>query len=144
MDVIEYPVIGLDISKNRIGFASLDGANAAPFPLFTMEKTTRKRDILECVNYLQRFKAKTIVIGLPLERDGTFGASATWVRRMARDIKNNIDLPVYLVDERYTTVLAKEYAVNEPNGDIDALAAFHILKHFVEIKDKNDEDIIIV
>jgi len=130
-----YPIIGLDISKSKIGFATIDGENLLPRPLFTMERGTRKRDLEKCVEYLQKFNAKTVVIGLPLERDGTLGERAVWVRRIARDIKHMIAPDVYLVDERYTTVEAKEYLLDgERNADVDAVAAVNILKRFIENK----------
>ena len=130
-----YPIIGLDISKSKIGFATIDGENLLPRPLFTMERGTRKRDLKNCVEYLRKFGANTVVVGLPLELDGTLGERAVWVRRIARDINHMIMPDVYLVDERYTTVEAKEYLSNgEKSADVDALAAVNILKRFMENK----------
>jgi len=142
---IIYPIIGLDISKNRIGFAVLDSENVIPRPMFTFERTKRTRDIEETVLYLHKFDAKTVVVGLPLELNGAFGDKAVWVRRIAKDIMMQSCLPVFLVDERYTTVIAKEYAESDRGvreSDIDALAAANILTRFIEIK--NDEEIIAV
>jgi putative Holliday junction resolvase len=51
--------------------------------------------------------AKTLVIGLPLRLDGTVGSAAAEVERLAHNFAKSLDLPVFLQDERLTSVEAE-------------------------------------
>lgn len=132
-----FPLLGLDISATKIGLAIAEHPSAAPQPLYTYDRTTRARDLAQCVEWVQRYQIGGVVIGLPLNMDGTPGPRAQWARRFSRELQARISVPVLLQDERLTTVEAEEilrdrgltYA--ERAERIDAVAAALILERFL-------------
>ena len=89
---------------------------------------------------VQRFDAQIIVVGLPLRLDGTDGDAAKNARRVAANLAKSIDLPIYLQDERLTSLEAMENLKAEGfNSDeipalIDGEAAATILRDFLDTK----------
>jgi putative Holliday junction resolvase len=86
---------------------------------------------------IQRFDAQTLVIGLPLRLDGTRGAAAENTHHLAANFARSLKLPVYLQDERLTSVEAREVLLSEGHkpaelpGLIDGEAAALILRDFL-------------
>ena len=86
---------------------------------------------------VERFDARTIVVGLPLRMDGTEGDAAQNVRRLASNLAKSVVQPVYLQDERLTSFEATENLKAEglKPEDIPALvdgeAAATILRDFL-------------
>ena len=87
---------------------------------------------------VEHFDARMIVVGLPLRLDGTDGDAAKNARRVAANLAKSIDLPVYLQDERLTSLEAmdnlKAEGVNpeEIPALIDGEAAATILRDFLD------------
>lgn len=87
---------------------------------------------------IKRYDARTVVIGLPLNLDGTSGEAAAKARQVATNLARSIEQPVYLQDERLTSFEATENLKAEgyKAGDIPALvdgeAAAMILRDFVQ------------
>jgi putative holliday junction resolvase len=85
----------------------------------------------------QRFDAKGVVIGLPLNLDGSTGEAASEARRLARNFSLTLGLPVHLQDERLTSRAATEKMLDEgsSNEDIverlDSESAAIILRDFL-------------
>jgi putative Holliday junction resolvase len=86
---------------------------------------------------LQSFDAQGLVIGLPLNLDGTEGLAALEARRLARNFELSLHVPVYLQDERLTSIEAEETlrAAGRNPADIlqelDSEAAAIILRDFI-------------
>lgn len=142
-----YPLLGLDISEKRIGLAIMEHHASPAQPMFTYQRTTRARDLAQCATWVQRYQIGTVVVGLPLNMDGTPGPRVQWMRRFAREIQERIDAPVTLVDERLTTVEAEELLQaqglnrEERAERADAVAAALILQRFcVEGPSRDSED----
>jgi putative holliday junction resolvase len=128
-----YPLLGLDVSERRIGVAACDGAGAPPRALFTYQRTTRAKDLAQITEWVQRFGTGTLVLGLPLNMDGTEGPRAVWMRRFARHLEQAAGVPVHLQDERLTTVEASDtLAATGARGheELDAVAAALILERY--------------
>ena len=87
---------------------------------------------------IQRYDAQTVVIGLPLRLDGTSGDAAEKVQQVAVNLARSIRQPVYLQDERLTSVeaMANLKAEGHKPGEIPALidgeAAAIILRDFIQ------------
>ena len=131
-----FPLLGLDVSEKRIGLAIVDSPGAPPQPLFTYARVTRERDLAQCVEWVRRYHIGTVVLGFPLNMDGTLGTHAQWMQRFARKLRERLTIPVALQDERLTTVEADELLRNSGTGRearderIDAVAAALILQRF--------------
>jgi putative Holliday junction resolvase len=133
-----FPLLGLDISDRRIGVALANASPAAPRPLFTYARTTREHDLAQCAEWVEEYACRGVVVGLPLNMDGTPGPRATWMRRFTRHLQERLDVPVWLQDERLTTVEAEDILRErglrreEREAQVDALAAALILERFLQ------------
>lgn len=133
---VNFPIIGLDISARRIGMAIAETAASLPQPLYTYQRNTRAEDLRQCQQLIAKYHIALVVIGLPLNMDGTEGERACWMRRFARQLQQLTTVPVLLVDERLTTVEAKEKLAARGAGRaeieemLDSVAAALILERF--------------
>ena len=88
-------------------------------------------------NLVQHFDAQALVIGLPLNLDGTEGQAAGNARRLARNFQLSLKVPVNLQDERLTSREAEEaLRVSGRSGDelrqrLDSESAVIILRDFI-------------
>lgn len=134
----QYPLLALDVSERRIGLAITDGPTTPPQPLFTYQRTTRARDVAQCAEWVRAYHIGALVIGLPLNMDGTAGEKAQWMTRFAREVQQRVQIPVFLQDERLSTVEADELlqqagASRQAREErVDAVAAALILQRFIE------------
>jgi putative Holliday junction resolvase len=133
-----FPLLGMDISATRIGLAICEHVQSPARPLFTYFRQTRARDLTHCVEWVQRYGIGAVVIGLPLNMDGTPGPRAQWMRRFARELTEHISVPVILQDERLSTVeaedalLAQGLSREERAERVDAVAAALILQRYLD------------
>jgi len=132
-----FPLLGLDVSASKIGLAIADTAAAMPHPLFTYLRITRARDLSKCAEWVDRYQALGVVIGYPLNMDGSVGDRARWMQRFRRELQARIPIQVFFQDERLSTVEADEILIShgltrEARADsIDAVAAALILERFL-------------
>ncbi len=133
-DDAPFPRLGLDISERRIGLAMHDSPLAGPQPLFTYARTTRAQDLERLAEWVQRYGAGAVIVGLPLNMDGTPGPRAQWMHRFTHELQRRVTVPVRLQDERLTTVEAEALLAERGarGADVDALAAALILERFAQ------------
>ena len=138
---MRFPLLGLDISDTRIGLAVCDAPQAPPQPLFTYVRQTRATDLARCAEWVQRYGIGMVVIGLPLNMDGTPGPRARWMHRFADELGARITVSLVLQDERLSTVEAQELLLaqgvppRERAERVDAVAAALILQRYLEETD---------
>src|SRR6185369_5008884 len=107
-----------------------------------IKRSNWKRLLQDVVTLIQRYDAKTVVIGLPLNLDGTSGEAAAKARQVAADLARSVSQPVYLQDERLTSFEATENLKAEglrPDdipAHVDGEAAATILRDFI-VSDQN-------
>lgn len=141
MDEVHFPLLGLDVSEQRIGLAIAEGPAAPPHPLFTYSRIARTRDLAQCAEWVRRFAIGTVVVGLPVNMDGTLGARAQWMLGFVRDLRKQVPVPVVLQDERLSTVEALEMlrecgaGPQELAERVDAVAAALIIQRFLAERD---------
>ncbi len=127
-------LLGIDLGKKRIGIAISDYNQKIATPLKTLDKSKQGKliDELECI--ITENDIKGIIIGNPINMDGTYGKSSQSAKDTAINISNKIDIPVSLWDERLSTVgafnLSSELDINvsKREKDIDKFAAAFILQ----------------
>lgn len=110
-DVFDLPekgrIIAVDPGTKRCGIAVCDELRATTRPLNVIQRTSWKK-LLEIVKQIvSEFDAVALVIGLPLESDGTESEMSVEARDMARKFGLSISIPVFLQDERVTSYEAK-------------------------------------
>lgn len=99
--------IGLDPGSKRIGVAISDLSGTIANPFTVIERSRSRQHDLDRIAQLARAEqADVIVIGLPLNMDGSMSRSAKAATAMAKQLTNVVDVPVELHDERRTTAQA--------------------------------------
>ena len=134
---VSPPVLALDLGKKRVGVAVSDDLSISISKLDALPRTNWKQLLRDVDDLIQRYDAKTLVIGLPLRLNGTDGDAATETRRLATNFARSLKLPVYLQDERLTSRAAEENlrlggAAPEDIRDlVDSESAALILRDFL-------------
>jgi putative Holliday junction resolvase len=134
---IEGPILALDLGQKLVGAAISDERLVTTRRLPPLKRSNWKKLLLDVRHLIEGFDARTVVVGLPLRLDGTAGDAAEDVRRLATNLAKSIALPVYLQDERLTSVAATEnlkaegVRPEEIPGLVDGEAAAMILRDFL-------------
>ena len=96
--------IGLDLGSKRIGVSICDERQAIATPYKTINKTSTKDLIEQLKVIIKENDISGIIVGNPVNMDGSLGRSAQSVNDVGSNISKFIDLPVILWDERLSTV----------------------------------------
>jgi putative Holliday junction resolvase len=97
-------LIGLDLGSKRIGVAICDDKQSIATPFKTIQRTTFEK-LTEKLNIIiKENDIKGIVVGNPLNMDGSSGPSAQSVKDTSMNLFKNLNLPICLWDERLSTV----------------------------------------
>jgi putative Holliday junction resolvase len=99
-------LLGIDLGERRIGIAVGDVETGSVTPLTTIRRTQPERDARTLARLAQEQRVDELVVGLPLNMDGSIGAQANATRDWAAAIGEQCGLPVALRDERLTTEAA--------------------------------------
>ncbi|HXL82042.1 MAG TPA: Holliday junction resolvase RuvX [Pyrinomonadaceae bacterium] len=136
-DSIRAPVLALDLGAKRVGVAISDALSISLTRLDVIPRTNWKQLLRDVENLAQRFDAQTLVIGLPLNLNGSMGDAANLARQTAQNFARSLKLPVYLQDERLTSAEAEEnlrmagVPADEIGSRVDSEAAALILRDFL-------------
>ena len=131
-------LIGLDLGSKRIGVSICDEKQLIATPFKTIKRSTAKEVINELRTIIEENDIKGIIIGNPLNMDGTSGSSAQSVKDTSENIEKSINLPVCLWDERLSTVgafnLSSQLDINVSKKEkkIDENAATFILQGAID------------
>jgi len=132
--------LALDLGDRRIGVAISDALGIVARPLEVFERGARVADFAHIASLAANHHAGTIVVGLPLNMDGTRGQQATWVEDYTACLASAVTIPVILWDERLSTEEAAEALRAQgkaPTRDwIDAVAAAVILQGYLDAHTK--------
>ena len=115
-------LIGLDPGTKTIGVAISDERRNHASPLETIRRTRLTDDLKHLSTLIEHRQAKGIVVGMPLNMDGSAGRRAQSVRAFTRSLEDTFNLPVLQWDERLSTFTADE-AMKEAGVRRDKRAA---------------------
>jgi len=127
-------LIGLDLGSKRVGVSICDEKQSIATPFKTLFKKNLNQLINEIKEIIDENNIKGIVIGNPINMDGSEGKSSQSVRDIANNISKSVKTPVFLWDERLSTVGAFNISsqldinVSKREKDIDKNAAAFILQ----------------
>ena len=127
-------LFGLDLGSKTIGVAVSDGGLSIATPYHTIRRTKFTADVAELTRLVSREHVCALVLGLPLNMDGSEGPRAQSTRAFVRNMAGKLDLPVLLWDERLSSVAAEESMIeagvkrDKRARHIDAVAAAIILQ----------------
>ena len=131
-------LIGLDLGSKRIGVSICDEKQSIATPLKTLNKTSADNLISELKMIIEENSIKGIIIGYPINMDGTLGRSAQSVHDVSNNLDKKLDIDVCLWDERLSTVgafnLSSQLDVNvtKREKNIDQNAAAFILQGAID------------
>ena len=131
-------LIGLDLGSKRIGVSICDEKQLIATPLKTINRNSLHELISELKVIIDENDIKGIVIGNPLNMDGSSGRSVQSVKDTSKKIEENINIPICLWDERLSTVgafnLSSQLDINISKREkkIDENAAAFILQGAID------------
>ena len=127
-------LIGLDLGSKRIGIGICDENHKIATPFKTIIKTNIDDFIKQLKEIIEENNIKGIIVGNPVNMDGSFGKSSQSVKDTVINLEKFIDIPFTLWDERLSTVGAFNISsqldinVSKREKDIDKNAAAFILQ----------------
>ena len=127
-------LIGLDLGSKRIGVSICDDKQLIATPFKTINRNSLKDLVDELKLIISENDIKGIIVGNPLNMDGSSGRSAQSVKDTTENIEKNLDIPICLWDERLSTVgafnLSSQLDINVSKREkkIDENAAAFILQ----------------
>ena len=127
-------IAGLDLGTVTIGVAVSDGFRQVATPLETIRRKKFGVDAARLLEICKEREIAGIVLGLPLNMDGTEGPRCQSTRAFARNLTNLTDLPITYWDERLSTVAAERALLEADTSRkrraevIDHVAASYILQ----------------
>jgi putative Holliday junction resolvase len=130
--------LALDVGERRIGVALSDETATLATGLDTLTRVGPRKDARAVADLVRRHEAAAVVVGLPLNMDGTAGAQAGKVRAFVDGLKRHIGVPIIERDERLTTVEAHEIlrksgvAWSQRAALLDKVSAVVILQEYLD------------
>lgn len=127
--------MGLDLGEQTIGVAVSDTTRMIASPLELIRKTKFTEDAGALFKLMDHRKVSALVVGLPLNMDGTEGPRAQSCRAFARNLERLRPIPVAFQDERLSTSAVERFLIDELDlsrkrraGVVDRTAAAWILQ----------------
>ncbi|MBY0355841.1 MAG: Holliday junction resolvase RuvX [Rickettsiales bacterium] len=133
-------LLGLDVGERTIGLAMCDGGWSVASPLETLKKGKLLDDVTILLEVIEQHHIGGLVIGYPLNMDGSLGPRAQSVKQFARNLDRVLDMPLLLWDERMSTqavnkaMLEGDLSRAKRKERVDKLAAAYILQGFLDSK----------
>lgn len=131
---IEARLLGLDVGTKTIGMALSDVTRSVATPYETIRRTKFTEDAKTILEVIETNQVGALVIGLPLNMDGSEGPRAQSIRAFARNLAALVDVPMVFWDERLSTAAVERHLI-EANASrkrraqvIDRMAAAYILQ----------------
>lgn len=127
-------LLGLDLGTRTIGLALSDTGRTIATALMTLKRTKFQKDADALLEECRKHTVGGLVLGLPLNMDGSEGPRVQATRAFARNLAGRTDLPIAYWDERLSTVAAERVMIDADMSrgkraqKIDAAAAAFILQ----------------
>jgi putative Holliday junction resolvase len=128
---------GLDVGTKTIGLAACDAGWHFAGPMETIRRAKFRQDLGKLHDFINHDSIVGLVVGLPLNMDGTDSPRTQSVRAFARNLAP-LELPVLLWDERWSTQAVERAMISADVSrarraeKVDALAAAHILQGAID------------
>ena len=119
--------LAFDVGRKRTGVASGNRLLARATPQRTIRADSNEARLHEAQARVREWQPDALVVGVPFHPDGASHENTALARRFARQLGAQVPLPVYEVDERYSTTEARAQGASDP----DAGAACVILEQFL-------------
>ncbi|QGU95289.1 Holliday junction resolvase RuvX [Clostridium bovifaecis] len=131
-------ILGLDVGDKTIGVAVSDPLGLTAQGITTINRKNIDADIIELSRICTEYSVETIICGLPKNMNGTVGEQGEKVLQFCDILKDKINIPIKMWDERLTTAAAQR-AMLEANLSrakrkkiVDKIAATYILQGYLD------------
>ena len=130
----EARLLGLDVGTKTIGMALSDVTRSVATPYHTVRRTKFTEDAKAIEAAIEEHEIGAVVIGLPLNLDGSEGPRAQSTRAFARNLAARIAVPILFWDERLSTAAVERHLIEADASRkrraevIDRMAAAYILQ----------------
>ena len=131
-------ILALDMGEKNIGVAVSDPLEITAQGVTVIRRSSIKKDLARIRELVQEFTVEKIVLGYPLNMDGSAGKKAQEIMLMKDKLANVFSLPVVIWDERLTTVAAQRTLLDaglrraQRKKVIDKVAAVLILESYMQ------------
>ena len=131
-------ILALDVGKKRIGVALSDALSITAQGLETINRKDEQDAVSRIKCLVREFNVSKIIVGMPLNMNGTKGPSAKMTEEFANFLKKEIPISVEMVDERLTTLqgervlLEADISRKKRKRSIDKIAAQLILQTYLD------------
>ena len=131
-------MLGIDPGNKNVGFAICDENKKVATPLKVIQKSKFEFLLNEINQIIKENHIKGIVVGNPINMDGTLGKSSQSANDFAKNLSKNITIPIVLWDERLSSVgsfkISKDLGTNVTNrlNKLDKNAAAFILQGAID------------
>lgn len=136
----EARILGLDVGETTIGIAISDLRRVIATPLLTIERKKFSQDMGKLKEIIEKHSIAGLVIGLPLNMDGSNSRRTQSTKTFASNLCKQIDLPMVFWDERMSTqavekiMLSADMSRQRRAELVDKLAASYILQGFLDAR----------
>ena len=135
--------LALDIGDRRIGLAVGNDVARLARPLRVLTRRSKNEDFEAIARAVQEVGAEALLVGLPLNMNGSEGPQARSVRKYAERLRRRLNIPLYFHDERLTSFVADQILAQRPKKKDrrqpnDAIAAAAILQSFLDRTDSGE------
>ncbi len=136
----ETRIMGLDLGEKKIGVAVSDSLKITAQPVMVIRRSGIKEDLLQLGGLFHRYGIREVVLGYPINMNGSIGPAALKVEKFKEILAQEYDLTVYLWDERLTTAHAEKVLIeadmsrSSRREKIDKIAATIILQSYLDAR----------
>lgn len=130
--------LGFDVGEKTIGLALSDTNRMIATPFQTIHRTQWKKDVELLLKIMKDYKVVGLIIGLPLNMNGSEGPRCQSIRQFASNLLSVTDIPLCLWDERLSTMavtrtlLEADLSRAKRKMVVDKMAAAYILQGFLD------------
>ena len=131
-------LIGVDPGTKTLGIASSDITRLIATPFTTIKRTKFSQDAEKLFSIYDQYKASAIIMGLPINMNGSYGPRSQSVKDFCSNLIRVRDIPIFLWDERLSTLAVKRGMIDadlsreKQKKNVDKLAAAYILQGLLD------------
>ena len=132
-------LLGLDLGTKTIGLAISDARLTVASPVETIKRRKFSADAAQLIQFIDTRSVGALVLGLPLNMDGSEGPRCQSTRAFASNLLDKIDLPLAFWDERLSSAAVERWLIEEVDMSrkkraavIDSMAAAYILQGLMD------------
>ena len=131
-------IMGLDVGEKRIGIAISDPMGWTAQGHSVLQRSELEADLKQIQQICQDYEVEKIIVGLPLNMDGSIGAKALEIQEFGTAVKNRLTVAVEYWDERLSTRSAERILIEADVSRrrrkqvIDKMAAVNILQAYLD------------